>query len=183
MVILETERLRLRLFRESDLDAWADICSQEIVMQYINTGKTLSREGAWRDIALILGHWELRGYGFWAVEERRSATLIGRIGCWNPEGWPGFEVGWMLGRQYWGQGYAIEGARAALNYAFTELGVPHVISLIYPENAPSIRLAHKLGEQLERTMEISSIPGVQLCVYGIRREVWKGVKSGKMAQN
>jgi RimJ/RimL family protein N-acetyltransferase len=183
MVILETERLLLRMFRESDLDAWAEICAQEIVMRYISAGKTLSREEAWRDMTLMLGHWQLRGYGLWAVEARQSGTLIGRVGCWNPEGWPGFEVGWMLGRQHWGHGYAIEGARAALKYAFTVLKVPHVISLIYPENAPSIRLAHKLGEQLEGTTEISSIPGIQLCVYGIHREVWERLRPDSTAPN
>ena len=172
MVILETERLLLRMFRESDLDAWAEICAQAMVMRYISCGRTLSREEAWRDMALMLGHWQLRGYGLWAVEERPSGTLLGRIGCWRPEGWPGLEVGWMLGHQHWGHGYATEGARAALKYAFTVLKVPHVISLIYPENTPSVRLAHRLGEQLEGTMEISSIPGVQLSVYGIHREAW-----------
>ena len=172
MVTLETERLTLRMVRESDLDSYAEMCADEMVMRYIHTGKTLSRAEAWRDMARVLGHWQLRGYGLWAVEERQSHTLVGRIGCWNPEGWPGFEVGWMLRRQYWGHGYATEGATAALNYSFTVLKVPHVISLIYPDNKPSIRVAHRLGEQLEGTLEVAEIPGVRLEVYGIHREAW-----------
>ena len=172
MVSLETERLVLRMFRESDLDSYAEMCADEVVMRYISTGKTLSRAEAWRDMSRVLGHWQLRGYGLWAAEERQSQTLVGRIGCWNPEGWPGFEVGWMLRRQYWGRGYATEGAKMALNYAFTVLKVPHVISLIYPENTPSIRVAHRLGEHLEGTLEVAEIPGAQLDVYGIYREAW-----------
>ena len=173
MVILETERLVLRMFRESDLDSYAEMCASEVVMRYISTGRTLSRMEAWRDMALVLGHWQLRGYGLWAVEERQSRSLVGRIGCWNPEGWPGFELGWMLRHQYWGHGYATEGARAAMNYAFSVLKVPRVISLIYPENTRSVRVARQLGEQLEGTLEVAMIPGVQLEVYGIHREEWE----------
>ena len=172
MVTLETERLVLRMFRESDLDSYAEMCADPVVMRYISTGRTLSRAEAWRDMALVLGHWQLRGYGLWAVEERQSRTLVGRIGCWSPEGRPGFEVGWMLRRQYWGHGYATEGARAALDFAFTVLQIPHVISLIYQDNTPSIRVAHRLCEQLESTREVAEIPGVQLLVYGIHREAW-----------
>jgi len=78
----------------------------------------------------------------------------------------------MLRRQFWGHGYATEGARTALNFAFTVLKIPHVISLIYPDNAPSIRVAHRLGERLEGTLEVAEIPGVRLEVYGIHREAW-----------
>ena len=166
MFTLETARLTLRMFRSEDLDAYAEMCADPEVMQYINDGKVLSREETWRDMAAILGHWELRGYGLWAAEERATQTLIGRIGYWNPEGWPGFEVGWMLGRQYWGRGFAIEGARAALQHAFLVLSVSHVISLIHPANARSIRVAQNLGERLEGTVEIAKM---KLLVYGIER--------------
>jgi len=167
MVTLETERLTLRMFRPSDLEAYAEMCADQDVMRYINDGRTLSREETWRDMAVILGHWELRGYGLWAVEERATRNLIGRIGHWNPEGWPGFEIGWMLGRRYWGHGFATEGAKAALKYAFSVLNVPHVISLIHSDNTPSIRVAEKLGERLEGTTEVSKIT---FQVYGIARD-------------
>lgn len=164
MFVLETERLTLRMFRPGDLGAYAEMCADPEVMRYINDGRTLSRDETWRDMAVILGHWELRGYGLWAVEERATHSLIGRIGHWNPEGWPGFEVGWMLGRRYWGCGFATEGARAALRHAFSVLNVPHVISLIHPDNALSIRVAQKLGERLEGTAEVAK---AKLLVYGI----------------
>jgi mannosidase alpha-like ER degradation enhancer 2 len=102
-------------------------------MRYLG-GKAYSRSEAWRHLAFLIGHWHLRGYGHWAVEEKTSGKLAGRIGFLNPEGWPGFEIGWTLGRSFWGKGYAIEGARRALDYAFTQLDQAHVISLIHPQN-------------------------------------------------
>jgi RimJ/RimL family protein N-acetyltransferase len=89
MVPLETERLRLRMFRETDLDAHAAMSADPEVMRYLGaTGEPLTRLDAWRQMAMFLGHWQLRGYGVWAVEERASGTFVGRIGLFNPEGWP-----------------------------------------------------------------------------------------------
>src|SRR5262245_11775798 len=143
-VTLQTDRLTLRMLREADLDAYAEMCADSEVMRYVGDGLPLARPMAWRNLAMMVGHWSLRGYGPCAVEERSSGVLVGRIGCWNPEGWPGFEVGWMLRRAFWGRGYATEGARAALGFAFAQLGQAQVISLIHPENAASIRVARRL---------------------------------------
>ena len=171
MVTLEPERLRLRMFRESDLDAYAAMCADPDVMRYISAGgQPLTRVEAWRQMAMFLGHWELRGYGIWAAEERASGALVGRIGLFNPEGWPGFECGWILARAFWGKGYATEGARRALEFAFTELDREHVISLIRPANAASIRVAERLGETLERRTELF---GTEALVYGISRQSFR----------
>jgi RimJ/RimL family protein N-acetyltransferase len=171
MITLETERLRLRMFRTADFEAYAAICADPDVMRYLGDGKPLSKADAWRQIAMILGHWSLRGYGLWAVEERATGALVGRIGLFEPEGWPGFELGWMLRRASWGQGYAIEGARRALAHAFTEMGRDHLISLIRPANQPSIRVAEKLGETLEGRTDLF---GHDILVYGIARSAWGG---------
>ena len=93
---LETERLRLRAFREDDLDAFAAIYADAEVMRFIGDGNVADRDGTWRVMSLLLGHWQLRGYGIWAAEEKETGALVGRIGLWNPEGWPGLEVGWLL---------------------------------------------------------------------------------------
>ena len=166
MIAVDTERLHLRMFREGDLDAYARMCADPDVMRYIGEGKPLTRGEAWRSMAGILGHWQLRGYGLWAVEERATGALVGRIGHICPEGWPGFELGWMLDRAAWGKGYATEGARRALEYAFNELGRPHVISLIRPGNVASIRVAERLGETLEGRLRLY---GDEALVYGIAR--------------
>ena len=168
--MLETERLRLRAFREADLDAYAAICADPEVMRYLGDGRALSRADAWRQMALIIGHWTLRGYGLWAVEERATGALVGRLGFFKPEGWPGFELGWMLRRASWGRGYATEGAGRALAHAFTEMGRDHLISLIRPDNRASIRVAERLGERLERRTDLF---GQEALVYGIDRAQWE----------
>lgn len=173
MVTLETERLTLRMWRESDFEQYAQICADPDVMRFLG-GKSLSRLEAWRHLATLVGHWHLRGYGHWAVEEKESGRLIGRIGFLNPEGWPAFELGWTLGRDFWGRGYATEGARRALLYAFKEMNKEHVISLIDPQNRSSIRVAERLGERPERRVEFL---GKEVIVYGIDRATWQAAST------
>jgi RimJ/RimL family protein N-acetyltransferase len=163
---IETPRLLLRQFVEDDFDSYAEMCADAEVMRYIGEGRVLTRAEAWRNMAMIMGHWQLRGYGNWAVEERETGKLVGRIGFWNPEGWPGFELGWLLGHDHWGKGFAHEGAAAALEYGFNKLDRDHVISVIRPGNVRSIRVAERLGEKYERTVEIL---GGDAFIYGINR--------------
>ena len=143
MVTLETERLILRPFIEGDFEQYATIMADAQVAKYLGDGRPLARGDAWRQMAMVLGHWQLRGYGPWAVEARETGSLVGRVGFFNPDGWPGFELGWILGREYWGRGYATEAAARALPFAFHELGEDHVISLIRPDNFASIRVAER----------------------------------------
>lgn len=163
---VETERLILRMFRESDTDAYAEMSADPEVMRFLG-GQPVPRAEAWRNMAMILGHWHLRGYGMWAVEEKESGEMVGRVGCWRPEGWPGLEVGWTLRRRFWGRGYATEAARAALTYAFTTLDQTRVISLIAPENVNSIRVAERLGEKPAGEWEIA---GKKVMIYAVGRE-------------
>ncbi len=158
------------MFREDDFEAFAVICADAEVMRFLGEGKPMTRLEAWRHMAFLVGHWHLRGYGHWAVEEKATGQLVGRIGFLNPEGWPAFEIGWTLARESWGRGYATEGARRALEYAFTELERNHVISLIAPENQASIKVAERLGERLESETELL---GKHVLIYGIDRDVWR----------
>lgn len=171
--ILKTERLILRGFQQSDLDAYAEMCADEEVMRYIGTGKVLSRAESWRSMAAIIGHWYLRGYGLWAVEEQQSGEMIGRIGCWKPEGWIGFEIGWSLRRAFWGRGFATEAGLASIDFAFTQLHQSHVISLIRTDNTASRRVAEKLREKLEGETEVL---GSKAVIYGISREEWEKLR-------
>jgi RimJ/RimL family protein N-acetyltransferase len=169
MKTLKTERLILRTLREEDFEQYAAMLADPEVSRHLGDGRPPSRADAWRQMAMILGHWQLKGYGMWAVEEAATGRLAGRIGFFNPEGWPGFELGWTLAREFWGRGYATEGARRALRYGFTELGREHVISLIRPDNLPSIKVAERLGERLEGSTDLF---GSEAHVYGISREDW-----------
>ena len=166
MIRLETERLLLREFRESDLDAYAPMQADAEVMRYIGEGRTVTHNDTWRSIAGMLGHWQIRGYGMWALEEKSSHRLVGRAGFIDPPGWPGFELGWLLGRPYWGLGFATEAATRCLAYAFEELRRDVVISLIRPANAPSIRVAERLG--MRNTGEIELL-GSSALRYEARR--------------
>ena len=168
---LVTERLLLRGLEPSDLDAYAEICADPEVRRYLGDGSPLDRPGAWREMAVLLGHWCLRGFGQWAVVERGSGELVGRAGLWQPEGWPGLEVGWVLRRSHWGLGLATEAAWAALGHAFETLGAQRLISLIRPDNERSIRVAERLGERYERQVELSRMLHH---VYRIDRASWAG---------
>ncbi|HYC36380.1 MAG TPA: GNAT family N-acetyltransferase [Usitatibacter sp.] len=166
-VELETPRLLLRHFRASDLDAFAAMSADGEVMRYIGTGVTLTRAEAWRSMAGMLGHWSLLGYGMWAIEEKASGAFVGRAGFIDPPGWPGFELGWLLGRAHWGQGYASEAAAAALHYAFETLRRDRVISLIRPGNDRSVRVAERIGERLAGETEL--LGGKALVYEALRR--------------
>jgi RimJ/RimL family protein N-acetyltransferase len=160
--VLETARLRLRGLREEDLDAYAGMCADADVMRYLR-GHPIDRAEAWREMAMLAGHWALRGYGTWAVEERESGRFAGRLGLHYPEGWPDRELGWALARECWGRGYAAEGCRVALEYAFTTLGWPRAVSLIHSQNERSKRLATRLGMRFERVVNVR---GVDVEMFG-----------------
>jgi RimJ/RimL family protein N-acetyltransferase len=162
--VLQTERLVLRCFDASDVEPYARICADPETMRHIGDGRVLDLVGAWRAVALMLGHWQLRGYGIWAVEEGATGELVGRIGLHRPEGWPGLEVGWLLARSRWGRGYATEGATAVVDHAWRVLGATHLISLIDPANDRSIRVAERLGERLEGELTLF---GRRTLVYGL----------------
>jgi RimJ/RimL family protein N-acetyltransferase len=163
---LETERLRLRQFRGPDLDAYARITSDPETMRYLAKGVAFELEDALRSLGYIDGHWRIRGYGLWAVEEKATGLLVGRIGLMRPAGWPGLEVAWLVARERWGKGFATEGGRAALAHAFTVLSVRRAISLIAPENTASIRVAEKLGM---RFAEARQIAGRVAALYAVER--------------
>ena len=169
MIVLETDRLKLRPFTEQDLPRYLDLVGDAEVMRYIGRGVTLDAAGAWGQIAMILGHWHLRNYGLWAVEHKSTGALLGRAGLYNPEGWPGLEIGWALNRAYWGQGFATEAARAALDWAFETLEADRIISCIQPANKPSIRVAERIGE---RYLWDQPLLGIPTRIYGIERADW-----------
>jgi RimJ/RimL family protein N-acetyltransferase len=142
-LVLQTERLILRVPRQADLDGWAELMGDEENSRFI--GGPMPRAAAWRSLATVAGSWSLKGFGMFSVVEKSSGRWIGRLGPWQPEGWPGTEVGWGLLRSAWGRGYAREGAEAAIDWAFRRLGWTEVIHTIDPANVASQQLAARLG--------------------------------------
>lgn len=149
---LETERLRLRPWRSDDLDVFASFMADPDDTRFI--GGPLSREDTWRRIALLIGHWTLRGFGNWALEEKASGAFVGYGGLWYPEGWRDYELMWGLLPAFRGRGYATEAAECARAYAYGELGWTTVVSYVAPNNLPSRYVAERLGATREGTIEL-----------------------------
>ena len=141
--VLHTERLILRPPIWEDFEPWADFMADPEAARFL--GGAQERAAVWRGLMCMAGAWQLRGFAMFSVIERSTGRWIGRFGPWQPEGWPGTEVGWGLAREAWGKGYAFEGACASIDWAFENLGWSEVIHTIDPENHNSIRLAERLG--------------------------------------
>jgi len=150
-VRIETQRLILRTFRDAD---WVDLhalfsdpeCTRYTIL------RTLTEGESWRMLATLVGHWQLRGYGPYAVEEKATGKVLGPVGLWYPNDWPEPEIKWAISRLYWGRGYASEAARAVKKMAASQLPETSLISLIVSDNERSIRLARALGATFESAM-------------------------------
>lgn len=139
---LETERLRLVAPEERHLEAEIPFWESE---RSRFVGGPVPGYRVWRLLATQLGHWALRGYGSWVVEEKASGRPLGMVGLWHPGEWPEPELAYHLYEGSEGKGYASEAGRAVIGHAYGTLGWRTLISLIDPENAPSQAVARRLG--------------------------------------
>ena len=167
---LETERLLLRPPAGEDFEPWAEFHANPDVARYL--GGALPRAVAWRALCTVTGSWVINGFGMFSVVEKSSGRWVGRLGPWQPEGWPGTEVGWGLARQAWGKGYAVEGATAAMDWAFEHLGWSEVIHAIDPANQNSQRVAERLGSRILRRATLPPPFDVVVDLWGQTREEW-----------
>jgi RimJ/RimL family protein N-acetyltransferase len=145
--VIETERLRMRPFREDDLDDYTAVLQTAGVRRWLHLPDDVGREQAWFQMAVWLGQWELRGTGNWVVEEKATGTFVGRVGSHWPErdDWPGIELGWTLHPDHWGKGYATEAGAAAREWTFANHDVDALYSLILEDNLASQSVARHLG--------------------------------------
>ena len=175
---LAADRFVLRAFRESDVPALTALHGDPEVMRYLRPGgaaETSPRQ-AWEYIAIVMGHWLLKGYGKWAMADRKTDELIGRVGYYDaPYEWPGLELGWTISRRLWGPGYATEAAQLALTWGFETLDTDEIISAINPNNAPSIRVAERLGE---RHVRDDVMHGAPCRIYAMTRDEWHARLAG-----
>jgi RimJ/RimL family protein N-acetyltransferase len=163
---LETARLVLRLPEPADVDAYVTFFADAEVVRYTG-GRTKSRLETADTLRRMRAHWDRHGVGLFTVVRKDDERIVGRVGflVWDerwmnglrgdPQGPVETELGWTLGREFWGNGYATEAAAVARDWALGELGYRRLISLIRRENEASIRVALRLGETLERT----GVPG------------------------
>jgi RimJ/RimL family protein N-acetyltransferase len=146
-LVVQTPRLTLRQFAGEDWRALHEHYS-DLECTKFTFGRALSEGESWRAMASMVGHWQLRGFGPYAVVEDASASVIGTVGLWFPNDWPEPEIKWALVRRAWGKGFAAEAAKAVQPLANDHLGAPP-ISLIGAQNLASIRVATAVGAVLE----------------------------------
>lgn len=173
---LETERLILRQPERADFERYFELFGDEDAARYI--GGASSRGNAWRRFLQMPGAWAVQGFGMFSVVEKVSGQWIGQAGPWQPDGWPGTEVGYAFHPDAWGKGYATEACTRAIDYAFDELGWTDVIHCIDLDNRASQAVAERLGSRvLRRIDDVPPFEGHALDVWGQTREEWFARKS------
>ncbi len=164
MLQLDTDRLLLRAPVPDDADALAPMYADPDVMRYVGDGRTLTRSDTERSVRRMIDRWEADGFGLFTTVRKDDGAVIGRVGLlvWNTDTWEPttraeaaevpseVEVGYTLGKPYWGQGYATEAAGAVRDYALGELAAERLIALIIHGNTASENVARKLGLEYER---------------------------------
>lgn len=146
--ILTTERLTLRPQRRSDFDLLVQLYASDR-SRFVGGRRT--ETAVWRDFMNSVGHWPISGMGGWAIDITATGQCIGEVAICRPPEYPETEIGWVLFEGFEGQGFATEAATAARDWARDSLHAPSLVSYIDPDNAPSIKLAQRLGGVLDET--------------------------------
>src|SRR5437879_6854926 len=154
--VIETERLRLRQWQGSDMAPYTAMLSDPGTARFITVdGKPVVDEmTGWRHAVAMAGHWVLHGAGMFVVEEKSSGQFAGRVGPWKPPGWPGFEVGWGIAREFRGKGYAVEAARASIDWSFATFELDQIMHCIDCENTASQAVARRLGAEKQGEIDL-----------------------------
>ena len=143
---LETPRLLLRPTQRHDFEEFAAFLGDAESMRYLGSAPQ-PRSIAWRSFLTMAGAWAMQGFAMFSVIEKASGRWVGRVGPWQPEGWPGTEVGWGIVRDRCRLGYATEAATAAIDWAFATLNWSEVVHVIDPNNVASQGVARRLGSR------------------------------------
>lgn len=142
-VEIETERLRLRQLAESDHEPLTRFYGDPEMTRYI--GGTRDAADTWTWLLAAIGHWSIRGFGHFALEEKTSGETCGAVGLIRHFDWPELELGWRVFRDFQGRGYATEAGQRVCAHAYEDVGATTLVSYIDPDNARSMRLAERLG--------------------------------------
>ena len=165
---IETERLILRRWRPEDVTALSLIQADPAVVQWL---PRVTLADAAVTIERMELHWETHGYGRFAVEERRSGSLVGRVGVMQQPEWVETteknEVGWLVAPERWGEGLATEAAAGAIADAFDRVGLERIVSWTLPQNVASRRVMAKCGLRYRGVTDWKG-----------REHVWYDVRAG-----
>lgn len=145
--IFQSERLGFRNWSTEDLEEFAKLNSDEEVMEHFP--KTLSKKEVEKFIVKLQNHLTHHGFTYYATEILETKDLIGMIGLayqeYKTQFTPAIDIGWRLKRTAWGKGYATEGAKRCLKYAFDDLGIEKIISVCTIKNQKSENVMKKIG--------------------------------------
>jgi RimJ/RimL family protein N-acetyltransferase len=169
--VIETARLRLRQWCSADMAPYTAMLADPSTARFITVdGKPVVDEmTGWRHAIVMAGHWALHGAGMFVVEEKSSGKFAGRVGPWFPPAWPGFEVGWGIAPEFRGKGYAVEAARATIDWTFAIFDLDEITHCIDCENSASQAVARRLGA--DKTCEIDLF-GHRADLWVTRRDAW-----------
>jgi RimJ/RimL family protein N-acetyltransferase len=143
--VLDTERLILRAPSHADFDAFAPFVTSDRA-RFIGGGADKDTGHAWRVLAILSGHWHLRGFGTFVMEERATGRPVGSAGPWFPGDWPERELGWTIwSAEDEGRGFAREAVTELRRHVYADLGWDTAVSYIDARNARSLALARRLG--------------------------------------
>ena len=172
MIELETERLVMRPIGPDAVEPHIRLMNNpEVAASLTDDGKIRDYGTEWRAVASYIGHWQIRGYGFFSVFKKDTSDWIGRVGPWQPGGWPALEIGWTIDPAYWGKGYAPEAALATMRWTFdTFPDLSRLISVIDPRNKNSQSVAKKVGER--KTDETFRIGALTADIWAVARDDW-----------
>jgi len=152
MLALETERLIFRQWKDTDYPIVANFYTTEENAQFVGGIKT--QEESWRLMATYIGHFELKGFSYLAVAEKKTGNLIGTVGLWNSYPWPEPELGYWLLPKSQGKGFGVEAGLAVKKFALEVLNLDSLVSYIDPKNEPSKKLALRLGAKFDTTIQL-----------------------------
>ncbi|MCL4105106.1 UNVERIFIED_CONTAM: hypothetical protein GTU68_018813 [Idotea baltica] len=147
---IETERLRLRAPKASDLAAYTAFRGSDRAK---TVGGPYPAHVAWEQLANLVGHWVLRGFGRWMIADKHDDAPLGVAGLYHPQEWPEPELAWSLFEQAEGRGIAYEAALACRAFAYNTLGWTTLISCVDPTNTRSVALAHRMGCMAEGSFD------------------------------
>lgn len=161
--VVETDRLLLRQATPGDVDDLLGIFSDPIAMQYYSRTKTREETAAW--LRWNMDDYARHGFGLWVVTLKGTREFVGQCGLVmqaDIDGKDEVEIGYLMLRRHWNEGFATEAACACRDYGLGQLRLARLVSLINPQNAPSRRVAEKVGMSLEKEINLKGRP---TCVY------------------
>ena len=167
---IETERLRLRSYEASDLDAVHRVWSDPLVTKFIRPGWTPTREEVASYFQRVQERWAQDGWGQLAVVLKEEDSLIGYCGFKYVEETPEIELLYGLAQPYWGRGFTTEAAGACLRYVFENTKLNRIIALAYPNNKGSWRVMEKIGMKYEK---MAHHYNAELVYYVITRDEFR----------